>query len=186
MKHIHIGYVKWRLTKYLEERGKNLATKQDIKEITEKIEAVRQEYEQKSFVHRLSFEREFEILSEAWKALVDLCKATLGLRPMFDRINLDETEEERKKARLKKYSESQIAFSNIVEKSLPFYPKDIYAIFRKISLVAANEADAYWIRNPDQRPLDENYWKNAEENQKRMLSLIDEACEQIRNRIVSP
>src|SRR5574341_2266116 len=75
------------LPKYFEEKGKNLATKEDIEEITRKVEAVRAEYAQLSHVHRLTFEKEFEILDGLWKALVDLGSATQGLRPILDHVD---------------------------------------------------------------------------------------------------
>jgi len=95
---------------YLRKRAKNLATKQDVGEITAQIESIRTQYAKQSLVHKLSFEKEFDILSELWETWVDLRNAAQSLRPMFDRVDLQETDEERKQKRLQRFSESYNAF----------------------------------------------------------------------------
>lgn len=75
------------LTKYLEEKAKNLATKEDISNITEKIEAVKFEHnkrldeiknkndlfysEIKSRKERLN-SKQFELYNDLWSSLIDL------------------------------------------------------------------------------------------------------------------
>ncbi len=75
------------LTKYLEEKAKNLATKEDISDITEKIEAVKFEHnkrldeiknkndllysEIKSRKERLN-SKQFELYNDLWSSLIDL------------------------------------------------------------------------------------------------------------------
>jgi len=89
---IAVGFfLKSYLPTYLAEKGKNLATKEDIKDITEKIEAVRSQYAKQQHIHEMAFDKEFEILSEVWATLVDLRNATLGLRPILDYIDPNET-----------------------------------------------------------------------------------------------
>ena len=62
--------------KYLEEKAKNLATKEDIKEITSQVEKIKQEYdllysEIKNNRERLNA-KQFELYSELWSALIEL------------------------------------------------------------------------------------------------------------------
>lgn len=60
------------ITSYLKERGKNLATKQDIQEITNKVESVKNEYKE----HFSKFDRynskQFEIYNNLWTSLIEL------------------------------------------------------------------------------------------------------------------
>ncbi len=173
------------LSSYFAEKGKNLATKEDIRDITDKIEAVRTEYAKQLHVYQLTFGNEFEILHEVWQNLIDLRKATQGLRPILDYIDPEESEEERKRKRLKAFSESHRAFIDAVEKNQPFYPKEIYASLHEIALITYDEADEYAIRDPSRRPLDQKYWESALKNQKAILKAVDDVRELIRKRVAA-
>lgn len=171
------------LRSYFEEKGRNLATKEDIKDITSKIESVRTEYAKQLHVYQLTFGKEFEVLREVWQKLIDLRRATQGLRPLMDYFDPNEPEEERKRNRLKMFFDSYHAFADAVEKNQPFYPRDIYASLREISLITYDEADEYRVRDSEKRPLDDKYWENALTNQEAILKAVDDVCELIRNRV---
>ncbi len=173
------------LRSYFDEKGKNLATKEDIKDITDKIEAVRTEYAKQLHVYQLAFGKEFEILHEVWQKLIDLRKAAQGLRPILDYLDPNESEEERKKKRLKAFSESHAAYGDVVEKNRPFYPKEIYASLYEIAMITYDEADEYAIRDPAKRPMDQKYWERALNNQKTILKAVADVCEKIRMRIAA-
>jgi hypothetical protein len=176
-------FLKSYLPTYLAEKGKNLATKEDIKDITEKIEAVRSQYAKQQHMHQMAFDKEFDILSEVWATLVDLRNATLGLRPILDYSHPNETEEKRK--RLQKFAECYNAFTNIVEKNKPFYPKQIYQPLFEIMMVTSDESAQFSYWDPNRRPFNQQYWDKALENQRSMLEAIDKVCEQIRERITA-
>jgi len=178
-------FLKSYLPAYFAEKGKNLATKEDIKDITEKVEAVRVEYVKRQHVHQMTFDKEFEILSEVWGTLVDLRSATQGLRPLLDHYDPNEPDEERRSKRLQKFAESYNVFANTVVKNQPFYPKEIYESLFEIMMIAREEADEYSLHDPDRRPLDSQYWKNALNNQRRIIEVVDKVCEQIRERIAT-
>jgi hypothetical protein len=183
---IIIGYFLYsHLPAYFKEKGKNLATKEDIKDITEKIESVRTDYAKQLLVYQLTYGKKFDILHEVWQKLIDLRRATQGLRPLWDYVDPNESEEERKKNRLKKFAESQRAFADAVEKNQPFYPKNIYTSLRKIAMIAHDEADEYSIQDSERRPLDQKIWANALENQQKILNAVDNVCEQIRKHIAA-
>src|SRR5476649_1844365 len=59
---------------YLSQKGKNLATKEDIAEITAKIEGVKTDLRKGAFEHEVRFsklhERRAEVLAEIYKRLV--------------------------------------------------------------------------------------------------------------------
>lgn len=173
------------LPTYFAEKGKNLATKEDIKDITEKVEAVRAEYVKRQHVHEMAFDKEFEILSEVWGRLVDLRNATQSLRPVLDSFDPNEPEEERRRKRLQKFAECYNAFVNTVQKNQPFYPKEIYESLFEIMMIASVEAGEYSFHDPDRRPLDHQYWEEALNNQGRIIKMVDDVCEQIRERITT-
>ena len=121
----------WYIASYVKEKGKNLATKEDIKEITAKIESVKVEYAKeleglksqlnaKFHAHTLRFEKEFHVYEQIWKTLLDLKNATLDLRPVRDRVNPNETEEERKQKRFERFRKAFDAFYPVVYENRPF------------------------------------------------------------------
>lgn len=178
-------YLRFYFPAYFAEKGKNLATKEDIKDITEKVEAVRAEYIKRQHVHQMAFDKEFEILSEVWGTLVDLRNATRGLRPVLDYVDPNESEEERKRKRLQKFAECYSTFVNTAEKNQPFYPKEIYESLFEIMMIAHVEAGEYSFHDLDGRPIDSQYWQKALNNQKRIIQTVDNVCEQIRERIAA-
>jgi hypothetical protein len=86
---------------YALEKAKGLATKEDIEEITCKVEGVRSEVSvklelikwelgKKATIHWLAAEKEFEALAEIGKALYELKSATMSLRPSMDVVDSNE------------------------------------------------------------------------------------------------
>lgn len=56
---------------YSKEKGKNLATKEDIEEITKKIESVKQSYNESLEKHKIELQKDFE----SYKYIFNLCKS---------------------------------------------------------------------------------------------------------------
>jgi hypothetical protein len=54
------------LISYAREKGKNLATKEDIAEITQKVESIKTDLAGKQHFSRLRYEREIELYREIW------------------------------------------------------------------------------------------------------------------------
>ena len=90
----------WRpyFTGYTAEKGKNVATKEDIAEITQTVESVRTgfitslellklELGKKAFLHQLFAQKELEALVRIWDVLFELQLATQDLRPYFQRVH---------------------------------------------------------------------------------------------------
>ena len=75
---------------YLSKKSENLATKQDIEEITDKIESVKIIYASQLHVSQVRYEKEFEILSDLTAKLVEMRDAALSLRPVIDFVPKDE------------------------------------------------------------------------------------------------
>ena len=127
------------LPSYTKEKGKNLATKEDIEQITDKIESVKTEYARqlediksqlnaKFHAHSLRLNKEFQCLQEVWSALLDLqCSAEKIFQPKQD-------ERERREDHLSDLLEGIEQFHKKIKEYKPFYPENIYAILTVAAL----------------------------------------------------
>lgn len=179
------------LTSYLKAKGKNLATKEDITEVTDKIEStktvylekvekLRYELSSKSQYSRLRFEKELEILRLIWPTLHELKEKVLSLRPVMDAgLNEGETMESRKRERAEAYLGAFRAFSLAVEHNRPFYSHEIWQGLKELKDICWSEA-VDW-RFHDGSGLD--YWDKAMENQKKISEKIDSLADLIRKRL---
>ena len=181
--------IKGHLFSYFQEKGKNLATKEDIEEITDKVERVRSQYTagievlrselvRQTHMHRLSFEKEFEILSELWAAVVDLRAATLAIRPILDFIPREKTEEQVKEERLERFNKSYAECYQVVAKNRPFYPEDIYQTASKIMEISIDE-----VRQANLFGYKLEYWNKAEQNAGAIITGAESICQAIRKSI---
>ena len=162
--------IKSYLPAYFSKKGENLATKEDIKDITEKVEEIRVEYAKRQHTSERAFDKEFDVLSELWQALVELRHSTLNLRPILDSVDPKETEEQRKLKRLNKFSESYNNFLSKLWQYQPFYPKEIFDALEEIRTFAYSEVLDYELA--ETRHIRE-YWDKAKENSEAIVSGID-------------
>lgn len=182
------------LFSYGSEKGKNLATKEDIGEITNRIEAVkfeharqledaRAELSTQINTHGFRYEKEYEVLSELSSLLVDVRDACVSLRPVMDFIDPSKSEEERKRERLIRFYDSLRALYYVREKKRPFFPEDIYESIRMIENETRSESIEYEHRDPShfERPID--YWEDARKNQAKITELAEDAMKKIRQRV---
>jgi hypothetical protein len=81
--------VKSYMPSYYSEKGKNLATKEDIAEITHRIEQVKASLSSRLHIHQTRYDHEFKLLLELSEKLVAAREAATGLRPeaAYDDIN---------------------------------------------------------------------------------------------------
>jgi hypothetical protein len=179
---------------YAKRKGENAATKQDISDITAKVEAVRLEYAEKleslksSLTHRLNlnsfrYQREFDILQELTERLVAVRDSARGLRPNVDYDGPNELGEEKKK-RLEAFSKAAYSLRSTTENKQPFYPEEIYRLIKDIENVTWSEAIQYHYHDPD-KPKPDTYWKQAHENSGRIGDLSQQAIDAIRRRVVT-
>ena len=137
-----LGFViKSYLPSYFSKKGENLATKEDIKEITEKVEEIRVEYATRQHISERAFDKEFEVLSEVWASLFELRNAVLSLRPIVDTFDPKEFEEERINRRLSEFAKCYNNFAKIFVSNQPFYPNDIFVELDTIRLLMLSEAN---------------------------------------------
>lgn len=193
---VFLGFFLHVVISYSKEKGKNLATKEDIGEITAKVEAVRLENAQKleslksSLTHRINlnsfrYEQEFTILQELTEKLVAVRDTARSLRPVMDSYDPKESEEERKTRRLNIYSESARDLYKVAEIRQPFYPEEIYKLIKELEKVSWSEAIRYRHHDPDDPKRFDTYWKEAEENSEKIAGLSQGTIDAIRRRVVS-
>jgi hypothetical protein len=188
---VTIGLV-WFLRTYVGKKGENLATKEDIEEITRKVEGVRAQFASENellkselnklvIVHKVQFEKEFTILSDIWGKLVALRDATLALRsPLV--VGTKPSEEEC----LGSFAAAWENFRALVEMNRPFYPQQIYDELHALLKLSGSEAMSYrlgpLVRTEESR---NRYWEMAEKNRIQILDSVDKLCGKIRERIVA-
>ncbi len=139
---------------YSKSKAKNLATKEDISEITNKIEEVKLDYAIKlegtkadlsaqisNSSHR--YEKEFEIMSEITEKLVTLRDKACLLRPALDYIDTSKTEDEIKRERLIEFHNAGRELYLAREYRRPFYPEDIYVAIKTVEDIAHLESVKY-------------------------------------------
>ena len=182
------------LFSYSSEKGKNLATKEDIADITQKIEDVklihakqlestRAELSSQINTHGFRYEKEYEVLSELSALLVDVRDASLSLRPALDFVDPNKTDEEIKKERLTRYYDALRALYVIREKKRPFYPDDIYQSIRTIEKESRSESIAYQYQDPNDGAKYMDYWDKAKENQDKITEFAEDSMSKIRERV---
>lgn len=181
---IIILLAKYYFPSYLRKKGENLATKEDIEEITQKVESVKAALGSQLYIHQVRYEKEFEILSDLAEKLVELKYSALGLRPEADSYDPDETEEERKRKRLTNYHKASMALFKVSETRKPFFPEEIHKILKELDRAGWQEAIQYRGRSPYVGPgFDPDYWEKALANSKKISDLADRTLEAIRQRI---
>lgn len=142
------------LPKYFDKKGENLATKEDISEITNKIENVKHEYARQLEstktglsaqlnTHGFRYEKEYEVLGELTALLVEVRDASMSLRPVMDFRDASKTEDEIKKERLQRLFDAGRALYLSCEKKRPFYPANIYKAILAVERKARSESIKY-------------------------------------------
>lgn len=131
-------------------------------------------------VHALQFEKEQKVYEEIWATLIEMAKSVSQLRPPLDYHKPEETEEQRKLARLSRLSESAQRFLDQVNKERPFYARDVYDKLHELGQIVRVEAIEYQYGDASELS---DYWRKALENSKAISAKIDEVCEVIRRRI---
>jgi hypothetical protein len=171
---------------YAAEKGKNLATKEDVADITRQIEDVKAEYardleslkaaiQSKIGISQFRYEREFEILLPLSEKLVELRDATLSLRPETEYVDPNESEEDRKKRKLARYAKASRELYQFSETRRPFVPEELVKSLRALDQIAWREVVQFRHRSPRGEGYDPKYWDSALENSDK----IHEATERV-------
>lgn len=166
---------------YFGKKGENLATKEDIEEITRKIESMKATVGSQLYIHQTRYQNEFVILQDLSEKLVDLRDSALSLRPTVDSFDPNEPEEERKGKRLRRYHEAAMAFYKLYETRKPFYPDEIYDGVRALDKIVWKEVVQY--KHGSGKGYDRDYWDKSVANAQEISQMTDKVMDLIRDRI---
>jgi hypothetical protein len=187
---------------YAREKGKNLATREDIADITRKVEAVKADYtrdlervraeseaanrriqaelDRTTFVHRVQFETEFATLSDLWIKLAAVRARMDALRPRVTIVDLRENPHEALQARFVAFSDTVNSFIRAVHDRSPFYPENIFAeLVQIIDCVNRERTDIALVGGPQ----DNDWFTRGEVNLNELLTRVETVARLIRERI---
>lgn len=178
------------LGSYFKQKGKNIATKEDISEITSKIEDVKHEYAQQlestkaELSSRLEnngfrYQKEYEILSELNSLLVEVRDASANLRPLIDFVDPEKKEDQVKREKLKEFQKWRLQLYLYREKNRPFFPEDIYNEIKALDGIAYLEAIGYEFGEKSAETQ-----KNAVDNREKIFNQSEKAMKLIRKRVI--
>jgi len=144
-----------------------------------KILKLQTEANRKNLIHKVQFEKEFNIYTELWAKLIDLRNATATLRPIMDFVPENKTEEEIKTERLQEQWRKSILLIETFEKNSPFYSISIYNEIKTLINTSHFEAIEYKYQERNNK----EYWQKAEENINKIVNAMDKISNLIRERI---
>lgn len=190
--------VVWFGASYLKEKGRNLATREDVHEITRQIESAKIEYAKeledlksqlttKFHAHTVRFEKEFRAYEEIWTSLFQVMNSVLRLRPDCDFYTTSgQSPEQEKEERFQNYKKSHEIFYNAFYSNLPFIESEICSRLDSVLKIIFLEASAFKNRidqriEPSSNPS--YFWEGAEKNRKSIIEETDTVSELIRKRI---
>ncbi len=178
----------WYFMPYFKEKGKNLATREDIEELTRLVESVKTEHAKKLAAHTVRFEKEFKALEEIWGKLLKLRNTAMKLRPPGESYaNEERTKDEEKKKRFNEYREAFNAFWAVLYPNQPFLPPEIFSCLDDLLSTIWKEASSF--KDSIDRRIDPREaeviagWHEAQENIELIIEKTDTVCEMIRRRI---
>jgi hypothetical protein len=174
-------WLRHHLGTYLSEKGKNLATKEDVGALTHAVESVKLQYQRAGVVQKAQFEAELHTYEEIWEKLIDVQRSAMELRPALDRgLAPGETKEQRKSQRLQRFADAFNEFTRTVRKRRPFYPEEVFKELNELVRLAHSEAVDYQLGEPG---VDPGYWKQAMDNAQKISAQVDNLCNVIRERL---
>ncbi len=177
------------LASYLRQKGKDLATREDIQEITDKIESVKIEYAKeleglksqlnaKFHAQTVRLEKEFTVYEDVWKTLLQLQNAIV-------RLNAPGGED--KDERLDRYRKAFDGFYPALYGNKPFLPEEIFSSLDGLLGIIFSEASAFKLYLDSAGKLPTQVWAEAmnksEKNVEQIVEKVDEVCKMIRRRV---
>lgn len=163
-------------TSYFGKKGENLATKEDIQEITNKIETVKAMFVSRLHIQHVRYEHEFKILLELSERLVALRDATMGLRPETSYGDVNDPKE--RETRASSYKEAALQLYSFVESRQPFFSEDIYASLKALEQKSWTE----FVQFKHQDPNSQKFWADAAANASTIISMASASLLLIRQR----
>jgi len=176
------------LPTYFAEKARNLAKKEDIEDLTRKVELVKHEFtaeverlkaglDRATHVSKQQFDVEFAIYRDVWEKLVGLRQAFFALRPFVSEIVPPQVGQERLQRRIDAFNLAYADFVNAADRNQPFYSEDVYRELSAIIDICIDEK--FESEFPD---AEKNYWQRVRDSKQKFLKAIDAAYKAIRAR----
>jgi hypothetical protein len=169
---------------YSSRKGENLATKEDVEEITRKIETVKSSVDRVTHASKLQFELELKIYAEIWEHLVQLNTAALEL-PLTHRGELGDADPKStafqsvREQAAQKVAKAYQPFVLSVDRHRPFYAPVVYDALNDLIEIMTQVSE----RQRDDSTDADLYWGRVEADLITARHQIDAVCEAIRRRI---
>ena len=116
------------------------------------------------------------------KKVVELRDATVMLRPESEYVNPDESEDDRKRRKLERYTTASRELYQFYEPRRPFLPEALLKSLQVLTQVAWHEVIQFRHRSPQGVSYDPKYWENALENAAKIQAAADAVLAAIRQR----
>lgn len=182
------------LPSYFKQKGQNLATKEDVRQITKEVEQVKHEYTREAEALRSQltsqikvsghrYEKEYDHLLRLTDKLVDVRDAALALRPEVDHVDPAKDPQDVTQERLKRFHAAHFELYMVRERLRPFYPDTVYKAIIEVERAARLESIQYRYRDPYEGHKEMEYWDQAVKNQELIASAANNALETIRARV---
>lgn len=168
-----------------------MATKEDIEDITKKVEGIKSEYNAQTerlkvelskdlHIHQIQFEKEFEVYVEIWEKLMEWEFSINALHTLTvfgsEAKNVNNEEEIRDLVEVQYWQ-----FIDLVRKRRPFYSGEIYNKLAQLTKLIVKNTDLFsWNDKPQ---ITREDLKNIKNNYKKISEAINSICDEIRKRI---
>jgi hypothetical protein len=144
-----------------------------------RIETLKNSLQQKLTVHKLQFEKEFEVYKEIWSQLYLLGDILQLLRPQADLSEPGKSYDETINSRLQKAVMEGNKLIDLTEANRPFYAAEIYRLLTEMNrLVKVEIIEVKFRGNPKA-----TYWEEGAATIKNYLAKADAISDAIRSRI---
>lgn len=134
-------------------------------------------------VHKIQFEKEFQVYQDLWKSLSELVDSTTALRPSYEARTRSKPGFDIIQERVKDFGNAFEKVWFCIHRNKPFFAPEVFKSVLEVVALCRNELFATKILDPNADY--EMYWDLAQKNQDKIVEYIDEACEAVRGRFWS-
>lgn len=173
-----IGLASW-LGKIWADRLMAKETEKFRQDTERELELLRSEQQKSFHIHTLQFETEFRALRALWSKLAETFAATQALRPMMEIVDQEESKEERKRRKAKRFVDSYNEVQTTLASERPFISDELERDFDSIlGLMREEYIDFDYLDDGKVQR-----YKEAREQMKKIDQALRHLSELIRDRI---
>jgi hypothetical protein len=176
---------------YAKQKGTNLATKEDVEEITAKVESVKTSFggqleslktnlDARRHYGQLRYEREIKVFEEVWQKMYHVNKAAVELQ--IHAVGPRTTSESPDKSDiLRRFAGANVDLYECVWRNRPFYPEAIWKELNGLHNLYVTEGIKQVVDAPGEAGIEE--WKTVGKKLQAIQDRLDQVCELIRARL---